>query len=76
MQTIISTEGRASRAARQPARRAHPAARRSSLTPRSLRARVAAAFRQQARGVAAKSAYASTVAFYRATGHAWTNALA
>jgi hypothetical protein len=76
MQTIITTEGRASRVARKPARRARPASRRTAAKPRSLRARVAAAFRQQAHGVQEKPAYAATVAFYRATGHAWTKALA
>ena len=41
---------------------------------RQLRARVSAAFRRMAQGVRRKSAYASTVAFYQATGHAWTRA--
>lgn len=44
--------------------------------PRALRARVATAFRRMAQGARRKRAYASTVAFYRATGHAWTIALA
>jgi len=43
---------------------------------RQLRARVSAAFRKMAQGARRKSAYASTVAFYRATGHAWTKAFA
>ena len=34
------------------------------------------AFRRMAQGTRRKSAYASTVAFYRATGHAWTRAFA
>ncbi len=42
------------------------------LNTRQLRARVATAFRRMAQGTRRKSAYASTVAFYRATGHAWT----
>lgn len=75
MQTIISTEGRASRVARKPARRARPASRRTAAKPRSLRARVAAAFRQKANGVQDKAAYGATVAFFRATRHDWTKAL-
>jgi len=43
---------------------------------RQLRARVSAAFRRRAQGARRKPAYASTVAFYRATGHAWTQAFA
>jgi len=43
---------------------------------RKLRARVSAAFRKIAQGARRKSAYANTVAFYRATGHAWTKAFA
>jgi hypothetical protein len=39
---------------------------------RQLRSRVSAAFRKMAQGVRRKSAYANTVAFYCATGHAWT----
>ncbi len=46
------------------------------MNPRALRSRVATAFRRMAQGARRKSAYASTVAFYRATGHAWTKALA
>jgi hypothetical protein len=45
-------------------------------SPRQLRSRVSAAFRRMAQGVRRKPAYASTVAFYRATGHAWTKAFA
>ena len=48
----------------------------STLESRKLRARVGAAFRRMAQGVQKKRAYASTVAFYRATGHRWTKALA
>jgi hypothetical protein len=44
----------------------------TNTTARQLRSRVAAAFRRMAQGVQKKPAYASTVAFYRATGHAWT----
>lgn len=43
---------------------------------RHLRSRVATAFRRMAHGVRRKPAYAATVAFYRATGHAWTRAFA
>jgi hypothetical protein len=43
---------------------------------RNLRARVGAAFRRMAQGARRKAAYASTVAFYRSSGHAWTKALA
>ena len=39
---------------------------------RQLRSRVGAAFRRMAQGVRRKPAYAATVAFYLATGHAWT----
>jgi hypothetical protein len=46
------------------------------LNTRQLRTRVATAFRRMAQGTRRKSAYASTVAFYRATGHAWTRAFA
>jgi hypothetical protein len=45
-------------------------------SPRNLRSRVSAAFRKMAQGARRKSAYASTVAFYRSTGHAWTKAFA
>jgi len=41
---------------------------------KQLRSRVSAAFRKMAQGARRKPAYASTVAFYRATGHAWTKA--
>jgi len=43
---------------------------------KGMRSRVSAAFRRMAQGVRRKPAYASTVAFYRATGHAWTKAFA
>jgi hypothetical protein len=48
----------------------------SITNTRQLRSRVSAAFRRMAQGVRRKSAYASTVAFYRATSHAWTRAFA
>ncbi len=48
----------------------------SNTGNRQLRSRVSAAFRKMAQGVRRKPAYASTVAFYRATGHAWTRAFA
>jgi len=44
----------------------------SRFNSRQLRSRVSAAFRRMAQGVRRKPAYAATVAFYRATGHAWT----
>jgi hypothetical protein len=43
---------------------------------RRNRSRVGAAFRRMAQGVQRKRAYASTVAFYRATGHRWTKTFA
>lgn len=43
---------------------------------RQFRSRVSAAFRKMAQGARRKPAYAATVAFYRATGHAWTKAFA
>jgi hypothetical protein len=43
---------------------------------RQLRSRVSTAFRRMAQGVRRKPAYAATLAFYRATGHAWTKAFA
>ena len=48
----------------------------TSLNSRQIRSRVAVAFRRMAQGTRRKAAYASTVAFYRATGHAWTKAFA
>ena len=48
----------------------------SNQDNRRIRSRVGAAFRRMAQGVQRKRAYASTVAFYRATGHRWTRALA
>ena len=39
------------------------------------RRRIAQAFRRMARGVDLKSAYASTVRFYRSGGHAWAKQL-
>lgn len=72
METMTTIQGRASRAARRQASRPHAAARRTAMQPRSLRARVATAFRQMARGVADSAAWASTKAFYRSGGQAWT----
>ena len=46
------------------------------INTKQLRSRVGAAFRKMAQGVHRKSAYAGTVAFYKATGHAWTRAFA
>lgn len=48
----------------------------ANSNPRAIRSRVATAFRRMAQGARRKSAYASTVAFYRSTGHAWTRAFA
>jgi hypothetical protein len=48
----------------------------TTYSPKQLRSRVSAAFRKMAQGVRRKTAYANTVAFYRATGHAWTRAFA
>lgn len=39
------------------------------------RRKIAAAFRRMAGGIDAKTAYASTVAFYRASGHGWARQL-
>jgi hypothetical protein len=75
METTITIQGRADRASRRPARRPHAAARRNASQPRSLRARVAGAFRQMANGVEDRAAYAATVAFFRAAGHDWTRQL-
>ena len=41
----------------------------------NLRARVASAFRQIARGAGAREAYANTVWFYRSGGQEWTRQL-
>lgn len=46
------------------------------INTKQLRSRVGAAFRKMAQGVRRKSAYARTVAFYKATGHPWTKTLA
>ena len=48
----------------------------TTYSPKQLRARVSAAFRRMAHDARRKSAYANTVAFYRATGHTWTRAFA
>lgn len=47
---------------------------RTSRQPK-LRARVVKAFRRMANGVGEKQAYASTVGFYRSSGHAWAKQL-
>jgi hypothetical protein len=75
METTITMQGRSSRAARRKSRQPHAAVRRASARPRSLRARVASAFRQMAHGAQDKAAYAATVAFFRATRHDWTRQL-
>jgi hypothetical protein len=48
----------------------------TTVNSRQLRSRVSAAFRRMAQGARRKAAYASTVAFYRTTGHAWTKSFA
>jgi hypothetical protein len=75
METTMTTQGRATRAARRQARRPHAAARRTATQPRSLRARVAVAFREIAHGVDGKAAWASTIAFFRSGGQAWSRQL-
>jgi len=75
METITTTQGRASRPSRGTVRRAHSAQRRKGAALRSVRTRVARAFRQMAHGVGEQAAWASTVAFYRAGGQAWTEQL-
>jgi hypothetical protein len=75
METTITIQGRASRAARRQARRPHSAARRTTTQARSLRARVATAFRELAHGVPGKAAWISTIAFYRSGGQPWTSQL-
>ena len=42
---------------------------------RKQRKAIAAAFRRLANGVEAKTAYASTLRYYRASGHAWAQQL-
>lgn len=75
MQTIIGNHGRAKRAFRGRARRAPSAQHRRAAPQRSLRARVATAFRQMAHGVREQAAWASTLAFYRSGGQAWPKSL-
>ena len=50
--------------------------RRAASRNRGMRKRVASAFRRMARGVDMKTAYASTVEFYRSGGQPWTRQLA
>jgi hypothetical protein len=47
----------------------------NTIPARRIRMRVARAFRAMAHGVEDKSAYASTVRFYRSGGQEWTNQL-
>lgn len=75
METTITIQGRATRAARTQARRPHLAGRRTATKARSLRARVATAFRELAHGVPSKAAWISTIAFYRSGGQAWSRQL-
>lgn len=75
METITITQGRASRVSRSTARGAHSAQHRKTAARRSVRARVATAFRQMAHGVREQAAWASTLAFYRSGGQVWTKQL-
>ena len=75
MDTMTTIQGRPQRATRRQARRTHQAARRNATQPRSMRSRVATAFRDMAHGVQNNAAYAATVAFFRATRHDWTRQL-
>jgi hypothetical protein len=75
METITTTQGRARRASRGRARRAHAAQHHKTAAPRSVRGRVATAFRQMAHGVRERAAWASTLAFYRSGGQVWTKQL-
>lgn len=75
METMTTVQGRATRVSRRQVRGAHGAARRIAGQPRSMRARVAMAFRDMAHGVQGRAAYAATVAFFRATRHDWTRQL-
>ena len=75
METMTTILERAQRPTRGPARRTHAAARRIARQPRSMKARVATAFRNMAHGVQDRTAYAATVAFFRATRHDWTRQL-
>jgi hypothetical protein len=75
METITTTQGRATRVARGAPRRAHSAQHRKTAARRSVRARVATAFRQMAHGVREQAAWASTLAFYRSGGQVWTKQL-
>ena len=72
METTMTIQGRATRGQ---ARRTHAAARGITARPRSLRARVATAFRELAHGIPGKAAWVSTIAFYRARGQAWSRQL-
>ena len=47
-----------------------------AMTTNQQRRRVAAAFRKMANGVETRTAYASTVDFYRSSGQAWAKSLA
>ena len=49
--------------------------RKYSRAARSMRRRVAQAFRAMAHGIGESSAYAHTVAFYRSGGQEWTKQL-
>jgi hypothetical protein len=47
-----------------------------TIPARRIRSRVARAFRAMAHGIESKSAYASTVQFYRSSRQQWTKQLA
>ena len=73
MQSGTTILGHRSRSARNHVRR--PQGRRMG-TARGVRAAVAEGFRRMANGVDGKTAYASTVEFYRSGGQEWTAQLA
>jgi hypothetical protein len=75
METTTTSQGRASRASSANAHRAHSAQHRRTAARRSPRAHVATAFREMAHGVREQAAWASTLAFYRSGGRAWSKNL-
>jgi hypothetical protein len=81
MEAIAATQQRKISSNRRNARHAHQAVRHprkphETRSVANLRARVADTFRAQAHGTLANEAAAQATAFYRATNHAWTRALA
>ena len=75
METTMTIQARVTRATRRQARRTHALARGITARPRSMRARVATAFRELALGIPGKAAWASTIAYYRSGGQAWSRQL-